>query len=61
MDKSVTVETEGGSLADVDESVEVEVALLIEVWLLALHAASALSSPLAISTTTYRIAKQLNC
>jgi len=48
-------------LADVDESVEVAVVSLTEVWLLALHAASALSSPLAISTTTCRIAKQLNC
>lgn len=61
MDGSVTVETEGGLLADVDESVEVAVASLTEVWLLALNAALALSSPLAVSTSTYRIAKQLNC
>jgi len=57
LDGSVTVETEGGLLVDADESVEVAVASLTEVWLLALHAASALSSPLALSTSTYRIAK----
>ena len=40
-----------------DESVELAAASLTGVWPLALHAASVLSSPLAMPTTTYRIVK----
>lgn len=51
------METEGDELLTDDESVELAAASLTGVWPLALHAASVLSSPLAMPTTTYRIVK----